>query len=204
MPLQISFWLSLLVIFLATPALTLTVAIPPSSLFCVFREISANREFTAEYVVSGYKDNSVTALVQSPNLMDVLHSSELGKEGGWQIHTKDSGEYRACFRNFATEEVFLTFEMTVREEELSLFLQTDSIHDFGAKLSETFEELKTITTNMNFQKVRDHVHNVNLENLDSKIQWSGFFKVLSLITVGIGQAYILTGILNAKAKRRFV
>ena len=106
MSLQKSFCLSLLVIFLATPAFTVTVAIPPSSLFCVFREVSANNEFSAEYVVSGYKDNSVTSLVQGPNLVDILHSSDLGKEGGWRIFTKDSGEYRACFRNFATEEVF--------------------------------------------------------------------------------------------------
>jgi len=73
--------------------------------------------------------------------------------------------------------------------------------DVGASLIETYESIKEIQSNQNFQKAREFVHGINLDILNSRINWSVFFKVLSLLLITSGQAYILTGFFKTKSKR---
>ena len=195
-------FLSCAILFLAPLASGVTFTIPPNDIFCAYQELYTNQQFLGVYVVSGYDENSVIASVESPEPSEVLYSSEKSNEGQWDLYTERDGEYKVCFNNYAETQVFLTLEM-ISDDELSVPFAADSIDLVGIALTETFDQLKTVTNNLNFQKTREYIHGVNLGGLDSQIQWSSFFKVLSLISIALGQAYILTGFLNTKA-RRFV
>jgi len=192
------------VLALFASASAITVALDGTNVFCFYKDLHKEERFIGSYVVSGYHETAVTSFVSGPNQMDVLYTNEHDREGYWDLKADETGEYRACFRNMDDSENYLSL-VVYTENEISAFADTHhvtpaSIDYVGYSLNETFIQLREIGDNLNFQRTREHVHNENLEALDSKITWSAFFKVLSLVIIAAGQAFILTGMFKIKAK----
>jgi len=178
-----------------------TVRIESGETFCFLVENEFNQTFTGSYVVSGFNEGAVSVLVQEPAFGNGVFSNSLQKEGYWELITKREGEYSACFNNHAFEDNYVSIEINAAKKENNSHVTSDSIGGIGNSLTETFETIKEIQSNQNFQKAREFVHGMNLDLLNSRINWSVFLKVLSLALIAAGQAYILTGFFKTKSKR---
>ncbi len=196
--------LSIVILALLGTASAITVELDGTNGFCFYKDLHKDERFIGSYVVSGYHETAVTSFVAGPNQVDVLYTNEQDREGYWDVKAEETGEYRACFRNLDDSENYLSL-VVYTENEINAFADTHhvtpaSIDYVGYSLNETFVQLREISDNLNFQRTREQIHGDNLETLDSKITWSAFMKVLSLVAIAAGQAYILTGMFKVKGK----
>lgn len=179
-----------------------TVQLPPSNeLFCLFKDVNEGQKFVGTYVVSGYNEKDVAVLVQSPLLDDPLYENEKQREGSWEVDAKISGEYRACFRNEASTEAYITVDLVTKQEQGNLPITEKDMGMFEIHLRDVDHVVNMIEANLDFQDIRGNIHSKNMEKMESKVHWSAFFKVLALLCIAAGQVYILTGFFKAKQSR---
>jgi len=177
------------------------VKIESGETFCFLVENEFNQTFAGSYVVSGFNEGAVSVLIQEPAFGMGVYSNSMRKEGDWEFVTKRDGEYSCCFNNHAFESNYVSVEINAAKKENNPHVTSDGIEGIGSSLTETFETIKEIQSNQNFQKAREFVHGMNLDLLNSRINWSVFFKVLTLGLIAAGQAFILTGFFKTKSKR---
>jgi len=193
---------SFLALLLITSVSSVTVQLPSDESICFFKELETNVRFTGAYVITGYDESSVDATINAPgNFIDIIWSQHGKREGTWELYTEEGGEYKICFTNKYASGVLLSIEMRSGSERIVPKVTADGINQVGITFDDTFSYLQNITTNLNFQKTREIVHGINLAKLSSQITWHAFFKVLVLIGLTVGQAYILTGLFKSKPNR---
>jgi len=170
-------------------------------LFCTFKDLYAGDWLLGSYIVSGYNEQNMALQIFSPN-NEVIHVIEREKEGNFQLNITETGEYRACFRNLEKDLSYVSFEwFAPLADGKSGGVNTNELTDLGKNLEKTVKSVKDVRRNLNYQKIRENVHATNLEELESRISWSSFFKVLSIAGFAGGQFFILTGLLNKKINR---
>ena len=198
--------LSFVTILLVSPALSITVNLPQSGMFCVFKDLKANQQFSGEYVVSGYDAATVSLRVQQVTKPDVLAHHLKKKEGKWEVVAPEDGEYKACFKNFAKRDNFVSIDLTSADEakvDVSNSLTVERLEEVSLSLARAIQRIKRVRTNLGFQKTRSNVYETNNEMLTNQIQWSSFFKVAVLLSLALGQIYVLTGYFR-KQKKMYV
>ena len=196
-------FISLGVFLLFQPSSAISVKVPGKESFCFWKHFNANERYTGYYVISGYYEDRINLRVQEPETGALLYESKGTKEGYWEIFTEKTGEYSACFDNFASKENIISIEIYSGEEEIISFVTEDLLGGMNATLKEAFVSLKEISSNFNFQRTRETIHSNILDALSSRITWSLFFKVVVLIIIAGSQVFVLTGLFKSKG-RRFV
>lgn len=192
--------LSLFTVLLISPTLSVTINLPKYGQFCLFRDLKANETFGGSYVVSGYNSDKVNLKVMKAT--EVLTSLEKQKEGNWEIMAQKEGEYKACFKNTAKQESLVSVEFAEAEEQnaVNKTLTTQNIVEVNSMLNQAFARIRKVRTNLGFQKTRGNTHGKNLDSLNVQLQWSAFFKILTLAVIAVSQVYVLTGYFKKQRK----
>jgi len=168
--------------------------------FCFLKNYRAKERFTATYIVSGFHESKVSALVHGPSKTQILYENELDKEGHFDLFVREDGEYSACFTNHDSDENYVTIVFYEDQETGITPVTTFLVDQFGYFLNQTFDSLHEINVNLYFQRTREAIHDSNIETLESRISWSAFFKVFALVFIALGQVFLLTGYLAGKQR----
>ena len=152
------------------------------------------------YVVSGQHERGVTLELLSPH-NELIQRIDREREGTFNAQTVESGEHRACFRNFELEPIIVTFEIyTNQTEAKGQVVDSKHINEMDAQLTGVLGKLAKVRVNQRFEDMRARVHSTVLNILNSKIQWSSLFKMLILGVVGAGQIYVVTSLFRKKGR----
>ena len=191
----------LLVLFTVTNAITFRAE--RFSSFCMSEDLKPNDNFTGNYIVSAYNENSIIFELMSPEGKIVRSLNQHHKEGGWHLKADQEGEYVACWANIEKERALISLDFTVQQSENSgetgLFTAEDIVGTTES-LRELIRFTKKIRSNLRFEKVRDEVHTTNMDILNSRIHWSSFYKVSVLLGIACGQIYILKKLFSKKSQ----
>ena len=185
---------------LAYSGLCVTKELQRYEFFCVYRTLPEGDELSGNYIASGINEKSVGLQVLSPT-NKFLTRIEREREGSFVVQTNETGEFRTCFRNYEKDPVFISFEIhsNLTEANIEAF-DSKQLGKVDERLVEVLDELKKVTMNQRFEEMRGRIHTITMDYLDSKMQWSTFFKVLALMAIGAGQVYILQGFFKKKIR----
>jgi len=199
---QPKFHLALLVIGLCLINLSygFTHRLEANEEFCFLKSYRAKERFTATYIVSGFDESQVSALVHGPSKSEILYQNEEDREGHFDVFVRHDGEYSACFKNHDNEANYVTIVFYEDMESNTTPVTAFLVDQFGYFLNQTFDSLHEINVNLYFQRTREAIHDSNMEILDSRISWSAFFKILALALLAVSQVFVLTGLLTGKQK----
>ena len=179
-------------------ALSVSKQLGTFELFCTYRFLPKTDQLSGMYVVSGMNEKIVNFQIYSPT-NQVVFKVEKEREAKFEIIAEEDGEYRACFRNTQREAAFINFEIVANmSEPKSQMVDSNLITEMDIDLTSAIRQLRLIRTNQGHQEFRDRIHGMNLSYLESQINWTTFFKVTALASIGIGQAYILTTLFKKK------
>lgn len=193
---------ALIISSLALTSFCVTKEMRRYELFCFYRDLPAGDHFSGSYVVSGFNELAMALQIFSPT-NELLVKIEREREGNFYFDVNESGEYRACFRNLEKDLSYVTFEVSAnKSESTSKVVDNKHINKVESTLEQALSELRNVFRNQRFEEMRLRVHHFNLEFLTSRIQWTTFFKVLALMCIGAGQAYVLTNFFKKKGQSK--
>lgn len=179
-------------------AYSVTKQLSTFELFCVYRYLPVGDQLSGSYVVSGASEKNVNFNIYSPS-NQLVFKIEKEREGQFSAISEENGEFRTCWRNTQRETTFVQFEIyaNMSEPKTSLMNQ-ELINGMDIELTHAIRQLRLIRTNQGYQEFRERIHSTNLVHLESRIGWTTFFKVLAVVSIGVGQAYILTTLFKKK------
>lgn len=195
-------YITLIVLGLATGALSLTKEMKRFELFCTYKTFDTTDTFFGSYVVSGYNEKGIAFQLFDPQ-NQMIEKIEGEREGGFQVNVTQTGEYRVCFRNLEKDLAYVSFVIFGLDTDFTKgkTVGTSEISETASELTHAVRSLKEVHQNMKYQATRELIHAGNLYKLARKMNWSTVFKVLVLAVVAGGQYLLLTGLFKKKLNK---
>ena len=192
-------YITLIVLGLATGALSLTKEMKRFELFCTYKTFDTTDTFFGSYVVSGYNEKGIAFQLFDPQ-NQMIEKIEGEREGGFQINVTQTGEYRVCFRNLEKDLAYVSFVIFALDADFTKgkTVGTGEISDVAASLKDAVLSLKDVYQNIKYQATRELIHSGILYRLARKMNWSTIIKVVCLALVGAAQYLLLTGLFKKK------
>jgi len=191
----------ILILFLGlSVALSMTVQLKKNEQFCTFKFVEKDSNFNGDYVISGFNEQKVNAMIYSPG-NKVVYSSVNKREGKWNFNALENGEYRVCFRTQDAKQKFVSFNLHTEEdnkEEQKGGLTTENIDVIRKDMQGALTKMRRILQNQGFQKAREGIHTKNSAILLSRIHYSAIFKIVVLVAFACGQLFILTSLFKKR------
>ena len=120
----------ILVLFLGlSVALSMTVQLKKNEQFCTFKFVEKDSNFNGDYIISGFNEQKVNAMVIYFSFLNLSHSLQIyspankvvyssvnKREGKWNFNALENGEYRVCFRTQDAKQKFVSFNLHTDED----------------------------------------------------------------------------------------
>ena len=181
-------------------AFSLTKELKNYEAFCITSTLPADDQFSGMYVVSGYQEKSVAFNIYSPQ-NQAIYTSENKREDAFSVNITEAGDYRTCFRNLGKEFTFITFEIrSSLTDAQTVAISQGHISTMDFQLREVLTSVLKLRSGLRAQEMRERIHAMTLDKLDSKAWWYTFVKVVIAMMVAGGQLYIYQGFFQKKVR----
>jgi len=195
-------FVAVLLIYLAQCYCTeLTFELPDSAKECFFQEIKKNTSCTLEFqvVTGGQYDVDVT--LEDPK-KEIIYKQIKMQFDSHAFTAQQTGIYVVCFSNefstFSHKLVYMDFQVGEEDPLPGIGERVTVLTQMESSAQDIHKSLNTILDAQTHHRLREAQGRKRAEDLNETVLWWSILETVAIITIAVGQVFILKNFFTEK------